>query len=253
MRCPSCKSTRWNKPEIRDKCLRCGAEWVQRSDNPPKYCPACHSSMWNRERKVFTCSKCGRTRILRSNSRGGMCPICDRYALMHPRPIFGRTGLSLDRSTRIGIGRSVRIWSSGDGLIINYVDNGRDYAYAYRDGKLIGSVKLDSWCRKEMVDMGRLTSGRPGPYEEHALSLLAESMEARSRSDISSVPWSKGSESLRERVLSLSGEGMEPLPIALKLGITFSEVMDILNSPPERAETGNAGGNGAGPADNARV
>ena len=252
MRCPSCKSTRWNKPEIRDKCLRCGAEWVQRSDDPPKYCPACHSSMWNKERKVFTCSKCGRTRILRSNSRGGLCPICDRYAQMHPRPIFGRGGPVPDGSARIGIGRSVRIWSSGDGLIINYIDNGRNYAYAYRDGKLIGTVKLDIWCRKEMVDLSRLASGRPEPREEHALSLLAESLEARSRSD-GAAPWTDGPDGLRERVLALSGEGMEPLPIALKLGITFSEVMDLLNSPPEKPEPGDAGGNGTGPAYNARV
>ena len=46
---------------------------------------------------------------------------------------------------------------------------------------------------------------------------------------------------------------MEPLPIALKLGITFSEVMDLLNSPPEKPEPGDAGGNGTGPAYNARV
>ena len=88
LRCPSCKSTRWNKETIKDKCLRCGAEWVQRGSESPKYCPICHSSMWNSEKVTYTCPKCGLTRTLRSNSRIGLCPVCDRYVDSRPKTQF---------------------------------------------------------------------------------------------------------------------------------------------------------------------
>ncbi len=36
------------------KCLRCGHEWIPRSDGPPRNCPnkKCNSPYWDRERKV---------------------------------------------------------------------------------------------------------------------------------------------------------------------------------------------------------
>ena len=38
----------------KNKCLRCGHEWIKRVENPV-FCPACRSPYWNRER----IRKCG--------------------------------------------------------------------------------------------------------------------------------------------------------------------------------------------------
>lgn len=32
------------------KCLKCGAEWIKRIDNPIQ-CPRCKSMLWNKEKK----------------------------------------------------------------------------------------------------------------------------------------------------------------------------------------------------------
>ena len=37
LRCPHCKTTRWDKEVVKDVCKRCGAEWVQRGGEMPKY------------------------------------------------------------------------------------------------------------------------------------------------------------------------------------------------------------------------
>lgn len=37
-------------------CLRCGAEWLPRSANPPVRCPKCGSPYWNKPRRTATLS-----------------------------------------------------------------------------------------------------------------------------------------------------------------------------------------------------
>lgn len=36
----------------KNKCLRCGHEWFQRTEDKPRVCPGCHSVYWDKARKV---------------------------------------------------------------------------------------------------------------------------------------------------------------------------------------------------------
>lgn len=230
IRCPSCKSTRWNRKAVNDRCLRCGAEWVQRGTVPPKYCPVCHSSMWNTEKITYTCPKCGLSRTLRSNSRIGLCPACDRYVDSKPRTKFEEY-----RQKESGISEVVRIWSDGEGLTLTYVDNGRNMAYLYADGDLVGSVNFASWCRNNKLSMEFTIKNHKDDSVSEKLSMLAMTIMSE---DEHSADRSAAIAELRDiseekaKILELYENGMEPLPISLKLGVPFSEVMEAVNSIP---------------------
>lgn len=228
IRCPSCKSTRWDKAAVRDRCLRCGAEWMQRGDLSPKYCPVCHSSMWNMEKISYTCPKCGLTRTLRSNSRIGLCPVCDRYADSKPRERFDDFRLK-----EAGVSVISRIWTDGEGLTLIYVDNGRNTAYLYAAGELVNSVNLSAWCRDNKLSLEYVLRNCQDDSVSEKLYKLAMSMisEDESSSDRSSaIAEMHGMSEEQALVISMHDNGMEPLPISMKLGIPFSAVMDTLSN-----------------------
>ncbi len=230
LRCPSCKSTRWNKETIKDKCLRCGAEWVQRGSESPKYCPICHSSMWNSEKVTYTCPKCGLTRTLRSNSRIGLCPVCDRYVDSRPKTQFDDF-----RPKEAGVSDIIRIWTDGEGLTLVYVDNGRGMTYLYAEGDLVGSINFSSWCRNNKLSMEYVLRNYQEDSLSEKLSKLAMSMlsDDEAPSDrISIIAELRGITEEQAIIVSMHDDGMEPLPISLKLGIPFSTVMDTLNNIP---------------------
>lgn len=226
-RCPACKSTRWNKEAVTNKCLRCGAEWTQRGDRVPKFCPVCHSGMWNTEKYTYTCPKCGRTHILRSNSRPGLCPVCDRYADVRPR-----IGFAEFRPRIGGISKVIKLWSDGEGMTMTLVDDGRYTAYLYRRGELVSTASFAPWCRSNGVSLDGFIEGRPTPGSDEKLRDLALSMESRGKPDegkVENIQELRGVTREQAMIISLHDAGMDPLPISLKLGLTFSEVMDTLS------------------------
>ncbi len=226
-RCPHCKSTRWNKKVIIDKCQRCKAEWIQRGEEPPKYCPMCHSSMWDAKKKTFTCPKCGNTRTLRSNSRTGRCPICDNYNNRKART---------PREESFGIGRMIHLWGDGKGQTLSYLDNGQGLAYLYNCGKLVGEINLDLLCKSQGLrfDTGSVNDKSFQPLYEQAVSKI-NSTQTIPKERIDSVSTLHAVDETTSKIMILKESGMQPMVIALKLDVPFSCVMDILTNTPRIA------------------
>ena len=234
LRCPHCKTTRWDKEVVKDVCKRCGAEWFQRGGEMPKYCPVCHSSMWNSEKRTYTCPKCGKTRSLRSNSRENLCPECDIYSASKPAPKYAEP-----RERIGGIGKVTTLWSDGNGLTLRYVDNGSQIAALYDLGKYMGEVNIDLFCRKY-----RLTF-ELGPQIE------SENFQIVMRSAVDKILFTnevvmnktekiatlRGLDPVNAEIINLYESGMMPVSIALKTGVPFSEIMDTISEiPPMRLD-----------------
>lgn len=78
-RCPQCRSTRWNLDNpIKNKCLRCGHDWVSNDKSPTK-CPNCHSSKWNSKAVRCKCRKCGHSWEKKKRGTPKKCPACKSY------------------------------------------------------------------------------------------------------------------------------------------------------------------------------
>ncbi len=236
LRCPHCKTTRWNKEVIKDVCKRCGAEWVQRGGEMPKYCPVCHSSMWNNDKRTFTCPKCGKTRTLRSNSRENMCPECDLYADRR-----SKAHVMEFKTPRSGISNIIHLWSDGKGLTLNYVNDDSGIASLYKCGKLCGEINIESWCKKYSLVFSIGPKLNEERYQEVFASavdriLFSDEVLSNKSSKISSL---RGVTPEQAEVISLYEAGMKPISIALKMGLPFTEVMDIISTiPPIRMENG---------------
>lgn len=219
-RCPRCKSTRWDKTSVEHKCLRCGAEWEQRSEKLPRYCPECHSSMWNEARSTYTCPKCGKVVVLRSNSRIGMCPDCDAYS-------DRRNRYESEYAPRMsGPGRIVPIWSDGHGLSMYYCE-GTGMGLVYHNGNVIGSRRIENMLRGQGAAVGNVTKEK-----DPSLFFELESMSKCILSDRDVLDISDA-DSKKRACLQLFKEGMTPVAISLKLGMPFTEVMDIVSASKE--------------------
>ncbi len=227
VRCPRCKSTRWDKKVIIDKCQRCKAEWVQRGEEIPKYCPMCHSSMWSAKKKTFTCPKCGNTRTLRSNSRTGRCPICDNYNNRKPQAQGGGC---------TGISRMIRLWSDNRGLTLSYLDNGQGMAYLYDKGRLLGDINFDLLCKSQGLQFGSDSFKDESfrPLYEKAVSKIQYTQKIPEER-VESVATLYNVDEITSKILLLKDNGMQPAAIALKLDIPFSQVMDVLTNTPHIA------------------
>ena len=233
LRCPRCKSTRWDRDVIRDRCMRCNAEWVQRGDERPKYCPVCHSGMWNAEKRSFTCPKCGKTRILRSNSREDLCPSCDMY---QERRKAGKNGFL---NTPSGMGKVLHLWKDGEGLVLTFIHDGKGIAYLYDTGRYLGEIDLDSWFRSHGQ---RLDPYRPQGDERYDEVMKKAVEKILSRVDISektvdNISALRGVDKLEATIISMMQDGVPPLSISMKLEIPFSKVMDTLSSIPPMSGT----------------
>lgn len=226
VRCPSCKSTRWNDAAVADQCQRCGATWTQRGDAPPKYCPVCHSAKWDVERLTYTCPRCGRTRVLRSNSRRGLCPVCDRYADGHR----GQPPLREERAPLMEEPQTKRLWSDGNGLYC-FLDADGNTVYVMNRGKLAGSAGLRGWCRCYGLDPQKVLEDPEGEasfqLSQLAGGVLARREAYRVRTQELSVERKVSSQAAA--CLALKDAGMCPVAIAMKLELPFSAVMDALN------------------------
>ncbi|MCQ2078913.1 MAG: hypothetical protein MJZ38_02500 [archaeon] len=228
LRCPHCKSTRWNKEVIKDLCMRCGAEWIQRSGEVPKYCPVCHSSMWNAERITYTCPKCGKTRALRSNSRIDLCPVCDVYSDHRKMQEAGYKG------TPAGISDIIHLWSNGAGLTLTSINNGSGIASLYEGGSLVGEINIESWCRSHGITYdpaaGNLSEAHREVFAAAVEKIRLSNMILDEKS--ANIGVLRGVSPIEAQIIQLSESGMAPLPIALKLNVPFTDVMDVLASVP---------------------
>ena len=244
LRCPRCKTTRWYKEVIKDQCKRCGAEWIQRGGEMPKYCPVCHSSMWNTDKRTYTCPKCGKTRILRSNSRENLCPECDMYS---DKKGTSRTMMFPEKVS--GINKIIPLWSDGKGLTLTCVDNGSFIASLYENGQYIGETNIDLFCRKYGLtfEIGPKlqTESFQNAMKSAVDKILFTSEIIQKRSERTGAL--RGMDQIHAEALSMYESGMQPISIALKTGLPFSEVMDMISQIPpiamndkdvDRRETG---------------
>ena len=76
-KCPKCQSTRWNQYPSTYKCERCGHVWASRTLNP-KMCPSCKSQQWNEPIRYWICPICSKHVPIRNNTRINLCPVCDK-------------------------------------------------------------------------------------------------------------------------------------------------------------------------------
>lgn len=75
LRCPRCRSVKWNEQTLRLECRRCGHVWNSR-DGDPKRCPACGSYRWMDEPKMYECRRCGYRWEAKSSKKPARCPSC---------------------------------------------------------------------------------------------------------------------------------------------------------------------------------
>ena len=76
-RCPKCQSVKWNEIAIKLECRRCGYKWTSNSGKESKdvkTCPSCRSKRWNEPPAVRYCSKCGSVFV--PQTTGTLCPKC---------------------------------------------------------------------------------------------------------------------------------------------------------------------------------
>lgn len=76
-RCPSCRSTRWDRYDLkRHKCNMCSYRWMS-ADESPSRCPGCHSRQWSFDVKRYECGDCGRISSYKiGGSAPSVCPDC---------------------------------------------------------------------------------------------------------------------------------------------------------------------------------
>ena len=76
-KCPNCQSTKWAQYPIVCECVRCGHKWNSRNGKPDM-CPSCKTHLWMEPIHYWTCPNCGKRVVLRNNTRFGLCPSCDK-------------------------------------------------------------------------------------------------------------------------------------------------------------------------------
>lgn len=74
-RCPRCRSVKWNNPDLKVTCVRCGHTWNSH-DGKPKRCPSCGSHQWNVPLRSYRCLRCGASWDSKSSHMPKRCPSC---------------------------------------------------------------------------------------------------------------------------------------------------------------------------------
>ena len=229
IRCPHCKSTRWNVPVKYNRCARCDTQWEQRGSSTPRYCPECHSDLWNIPADTFICPKCGKERKLRSNSRKGLCPDCDRYRSNKWEKKY-KEGIKVLSSK----GKTdFVLWNDGKGHILRYLADTDGMAYLWDDGKIIGSVNFNCWCRSRGLTADSFIWKLSEERIQYELGILANEILASSddymhKADI--LMELHGMNRIEAEAYSLKESGMDAMPIALKLGIVYADVVSALST-----------------------
>ena len=75
-KCPKCFSARWNTPLEMCKCRMCGYTWERKRKSLPSKCPSCNSSYWNKDSRMHMCASCGTEYVAKVN-KCNRCPNCN--------------------------------------------------------------------------------------------------------------------------------------------------------------------------------
>ncbi len=75
MRCPKCRSLRWNDAHLCVECKRCGNKWNSH-DGHPLRCPKCGSYKWDQPPSVYHCKQCGNDWVAKGSKLPSRCPAC---------------------------------------------------------------------------------------------------------------------------------------------------------------------------------
>lgn len=74
-RCPKCRSIKWNNPNLKITCLRCGHSWNSHNGTP-KRCPSCGTHQWNVPPNEYECKRCGYVWHSKGRKTPCRCPMC---------------------------------------------------------------------------------------------------------------------------------------------------------------------------------
>lgn len=74
-RCPKCRSIKWNNPNLKITCLRCGHSWNSHNGTP-KRCPSCGTHQWNVPPQEHECKRCGYVWHSKGRKVPCRCPMC---------------------------------------------------------------------------------------------------------------------------------------------------------------------------------
>lgn len=74
-RCPSCRSIKWNMPDLKMECTRCNHVWYAHHDIPHR-CPSCGSAKWQEPLQQFSCPHCGHKWLPKGGRPPKRCPNC---------------------------------------------------------------------------------------------------------------------------------------------------------------------------------
>ena len=124
-RCPRCRSVKWNEPDLRVTCLRCGHSWNSH-DGSPKRCPKCGSHQWNVPLRTFKCLRCGNVWESKGSRSPKRCPACcSRQWNVEPEPESSDEGDRRDAETEKAI---LSAYRAGKGCVDISIELGVPYS-----------------------------------------------------------------------------------------------------------------------------
>lgn len=122
LRCPRCRSVKWNEQTLRLECRRCGHVWNSR-DGDPRRCPACGSYRWKDEPKMYECRRCGYRWEAKTSKKPARCPACFSRAWSDDRRDEQDAAVDMSMDARI---KELR--GSGKGCVEISIELGIPYA-----------------------------------------------------------------------------------------------------------------------------
>jgi hypothetical protein len=127
-----------------------------------------------------------------------------------------------------GCGKDTVIFDDGR-RVLRYIADHRGMVYLWNNGQLVGAMNYNYWCR--------CINKLPGACTEEDLDRMAEDIIAMSEKCTDKAELLEelhGLSRLEAMVTTLSDSGMDGMPIAMKLGIPFSEVMALKQIASEK-------------------
>ena len=195
-KCPKCLSARWRVPPEYCRCKICGYVWEKKTKATPKACPSCKRYDWDARAVPHICRKCGKTYMVKPNTRG-KCPSCGIQSYCCVCPTCGY------------------IWSGPSGICPDYCINCE--SPLQRSG---GRVKPEK-SRILKGDVGRTVL--PDKCDPADLEMLA-GIHGVSIEDA--------------EIRSLISNGWSPIEVTLITGKSYDHVMTVTRKEMQRRDRG---------------
>lgn len=163
---------------------------------------------------------------MRSNSREGMCPRCDRYG--ESRSVANMPDCNNRGISAVEGGKDVTIFYDGR-YILRYIADHREMVYLWDNGRLVGAVNFNLWCKN--------ANKHPGTCSDDDLRRMSEeigSMFSKCAYKAEFLGELYGLTVQEAHVAALEESGMDGISIAMKLDMPFSEVMALKRSASEK-------------------